>query len=41
MHNDLAHNGRGDYELINGEHFKTSNHGNQISVRVPVDALVS
>jgi len=40
MHNDPAHNGRGDYELINGEYFKTSNPGNRSYVRVPVDALV-
>jgi hypothetical protein len=38
--NDPAHNGRGDFELINGKKVKTSNPGNRSSVRVPVNALV-
>lgn len=39
--NGPAYNGRGDYELINVDNFKTSKFGNRSSVRVPVDALVS
>jgi hypothetical protein len=32
-HNDPEHNGRGDYELINSENFKTSNSESRSYVR--------